>query len=134
MSVRTNPLLIALLTGAQLFLASSVQAQEGPQVTQQTKAGLIRVDKDDGTSRFRIGNRLLYQYTDGTCSGIQWHGYSGSDELTLVYASSCANGEGIYPSWRLIVVKSDRSVVITPALTKLPDMTVSQLGERVTFG
>lgn len=132
MSARANSV-STILALALLGMAARPALAEGPQITQQTKAGTIRVIKDDTSAEFKLGDRLLYHYTQGYCAGIQWHGFAGADELTLVYASTCGNGEGVYPTWRLIVVKADRTVAITQPFGDVPDMQISQLGGRVTF-
>ncbi len=123
----------AVLAVALLGVFIRPALANGPQITQQTKAGTIRLIKDDISAEFKLGDRLLYRYTQGYCAGIQWHGFAGPDELTLVYASTCGNGEGVYPTWRLIVVKPDKRVAITEPFGDVPDMYISQLGEKLTF-
>lgn len=115
------------------LIYTSAQAQGGPQVVQQTRVGSINVIKDDLSAEFRMGSSLIYRYTQGYCAGIEWHGFSGADELILIYASSCGNGEGVYPTWRLIVVRPDKSIAITEPFGDVPELKVSQLGQRVTF-
>jgi hypothetical protein len=133
MFVRINHFIAGIASALLLSAIQPAMASDGPVVSQQTRAGVIRVVKDNWITTIFMSNRLLYKYTQGDCSGVQWHGYSGSDELTLIYASSCANGEGIYPTWRLIVVKPDHSVELTAPLAAASDVRISQLGERITF-
>ena len=133
MSARIKALVVSLASALIFSVVQPVCAAGGPIASQKTKAGVIRVVKENMTTTFFINNRLLYTYTQGDCAGIQWHGFSGNDEVTLIYASSCGNGEGIYPTWRLIVVKPDKFVAISGPLGNASDLRISQLGERVTF-
>lgn len=133
MSARIKALAVSLASALIISAVQPACAAGGPIASQKTKAGVIRVVKENMASTFFINNRLLYTYTQGDCAGIQWHGFSGNDELTLVYASSCGNGVGIYPTWRLIVVKPDKFVTLSEPLGDASDLRISQLGERVTF-
>ncbi len=133
MSVHIKPLIVGIASALLISALQPVMASDGPIVSQQTRAGVVRVVKDNWITTIFMSNRLLYKYTQGDCAGIQWHGFSGNDELTLIYASTCGNGEGIYPTWRLIVVKPDHSVALTAPLADASDVRISQLGERITF-
>lgn len=133
MSAHIKPFIVGLASALLLSVIQPAMASDGPIVSQKTKAGVIRVVKENLITTFFMNNRLLYTYTQGDCAGIQWHGFSGNDELTLIYASTCGNGEGIYPTWRLIVVKPDKFVTLSGPLASASDISISQLGERITF-
>lgn len=133
MSARIKQFIVCLASALLLSAIQPAMASDGPVVSQQTRAGVIRVVKENWITTIFMNNRLLYKYTQGDCAGIKWHGFSGNDELTLIYASTCGNGEGIYPTWRLIVVKPDHSVALTKPLADASDVSISQLGERITF-
>lgn len=133
MSVHIKRLIVGLASALALMDMRSTMASDGPVVSQNTQAGVIRIVNDNRITTVLMNDRLLYKYSQGDCAGVQWHGFSGNDELTLIYASSCGNGEGIYPAWRLVVVKPDKSVALTQSLDNASDVHISQLGERITF-